>query len=476
MVRSALYRLRTATRSVLRSRGFAIAAILTLSLGIGLSTAVFTVADAVLLRQLPVSDQGRIVSLWGTKPGDPTRYPLSVAKAREFVRRTRTLSRAALMTYEGVWPTPIREGERVSRVNQALVSGNFFDVLGAHPLMGRALERSDDRLGAAPAAVLSYNAWQRRFGARADIIGQRIVPYDTGAALTIVGVMPAGLDFPKGTDVWTAMFASVPESGVQFMALDVIGRLAPRATAANARDELTAFYHRPEMGAMEHTFHGALETLPQAIVGDTKSAMLAVALASALLLVITCLNVANLLVVRGISRTREMAVRAALGGERAALIGQLLIENALLAVAGGAFGFIVAGGAVRAFVAFAPSTLPRLDEIRVDTWALLGAIAITTAAMLLFALAPALLTSRVDGQEALRAGSRQQGSRRSRLLAEGMVATQIALAMLVLSAAGVVARSLIALERVDLPFDPGRMIVADLSMRSDQYSARSSSA
>src|SRR5262249_5335920 len=141
----------------------------------------------------------------GDKSGDPTRFPLSVAKAQEFVRRTRVLSRAALTTYEGVWPTPIREGDHVSRINRALVSGNFFEVLGARPLLGRTFDAGDDRLGAAPAAVLSYIAWQRRFGGRPDIIGQRIVPYDTGAAITIVGVMPPGLDYPRNTDVWTAM-------------------------------------------------------------------------------------------------------------------------------------------------------------------------------------------------------------------------------------------------------------------------------
>jgi predicted permease len=465
----AVHRLRTAARSVVRARGFAVMAVLTLALGIGLSTAVFTVADAVLLRRLPVADQDRVVLLWGTKSGDPIRYPLSVANARAFVRETRAFGRAAVTTYEGVWPTPIREGDHVSRINRALVSGNFFDVLGARPFLGRALDASDDRLGAAPAAVLSFTAWQRRFGARPDIVGQRIVPYDTGAALRIVGVMPPGLDYPKGADLWTAMFASVPESGVQFMSLDVIGRLAPRATAANARDELSAFYRRPEMSAVERTFRGASETLPQAIVGETTPAVLAVAIASGLLLLITCLNVANLLVVRGLSRTREMAVRAALGGSRAVLVAQLLVENAFLALAGGALGFALAAGAVRSFVAFAPPTLPRLGEIRLDTAALLGAITITTLAMSLFAVAPTLLTSRVDAQEALRAGAWKQRSRRSRLLTEGLVAAQVALATLVLSGASVVTRSLIALERVDFPFDPSRMIVADLSMRSDQY-------
>jgi hypothetical protein len=211
MISTAAYRARNAVRSVVRARGFTVTAVLTLALGIGLSTAVFTVADTVLLRRLPVADQDRIALVWGDNASDAGfRNPLSVANARLFARQSRMLSQTALTTYEGVWPTPIRDGDHVSLINRALVSGGFFDVLGAHALLGRALRESDDHLGASPAAVLSYAAWQRRFGGRPDIVGQRMVLYHTGAALTIVGVMPSGLDYPKGTDVWTAMFASEP--------------------------------------------------------------------------------------------------------------------------------------------------------------------------------------------------------------------------------------------------------------------------
>ncbi|HEY9226846.1 MAG TPA: ABC transporter permease [Gemmatimonadaceae bacterium] len=469
MIASTRQHLRSAARSVLRAPGFTIVSVLILALGIGLSTAVFTVADAILLRRLPVADQERVVLLWGEKDGDPIHYPMSVVKARTFVRQSRTLSAVTLTTYEGAWQTSVREGDHVSQINRALVSGNFFEMLGARPVLGRTLRPSDDVFGAAPVAVLSYAAWQRRFGGRRDVVGQRIVQYDDGVSLTIVGVMPPGLDYPKGADVWSAMFASVPDTGLQFMALNVVGRIAPRSTAANARDELTAFYRRPEMAASERTFRGMSQTLPLAIVGETRPALFAFSAAAALLLLITCLNVANLLLVRGLARTREMAMRAALGGSRRMILTQLLTENALLALVGGALGVGFAAAAVRLFVAFAPTQLPRLGEIRLDAMALVGALAITTFAMLFFALAPAMLTSRVDAHEALRAGTRQQGSRRSRLLAEGLVAVQVALAMLVLSAAGLITRSLVSLERADLAFDPSRLSIAELSMRTDQY-------
>jgi predicted permease len=367
-----------------------------------------------------------------------------------------------------VWQQPVREGDRVSLINRSLVSGNFFEMLGARPILGRALQPNDDVRGAAPVAVLSYGAWQRRFGGRRDVVGRRIVAHDDGISMTIVGVMPRGLDYPKGTDIWTAMFASVPEKTVQYMSLHVVGRLAAGATERDAFAELTAFYQRLGTSPIEREFRGVGQALPAAVVGDTRPAVFAFAAAAALLLLITCINVANLLLVRGLARVREMAVRTALGGSRAALVLQLLIENALLAVAGGVVGLGLGAAVLRLFTAFAPAGLPRLDEIRLDASAVAAAFAVTTVAMLLFGLAPAVLTSRVDAQEALRSGGRQ-ANRRSRRVTELLVAGQVALAMMVLSAAGLITRSLMALERADLAFDPSTIVVAELSMRLDQY-------
>src|SRR5215510_12930710 len=180
MKTSATHHIRIAARTMARSPGFAIAAVATLALGIGLSTAVATIANALLLRRLPVRYQDRIVLLWGDKRGDPTRFPLSVANARAFARQTRTLAPAAFTTYEGAWQFPVRDGERVSLINGSLVSGNFFDMLGARPILGRALQPSDDVRGAAGVAVLSYGAWQRRFGGRRDVVGRRILRHDDG--------------------------------------------------------------------------------------------------------------------------------------------------------------------------------------------------------------------------------------------------------------------------------------------------------
>src|SRR5207245_593376 len=328
-----------AFRTLRTSPGFALTAILTLALGIGLATAVFTVADALLLRRLPLRDQDGPVVLWSQAPDRGFDYPFTLDEERQFARRTRSLTQVAFFGYEGAWPRPIRDGERISRLRAALVSGEFFDVLGAQPVLGRALHAGDDVVGAAPVVVLSHGIWQRQFGGDAKVLGRPIVTYGTGV----------------------------------------------------------------------------VHALPGLVLGETRPALIAFAAAAGLLLLITCINVANLLLVRGLARVREIAVRSALGAGQPQVVRQLLAENALLALAGGALGVVVAAAAVRSFVAVAPAGLPRLDEIQLNTSALAGAVGITGVAMLLFGLAPAVITSRVGIEPVLRSGTRQSASRRSGL-------------------------------------------------------------
>src|SRR6266545_3611113 len=196
---------RFALRTLRASPGFALTAILTLALGIGPATAVFTVADALLLRRLPVKDQDRLVVLWGQAPDRAFDYPFTLDEARAFARQTRALAQVAFFAYEGAWPTPIRDGGRISRLRRALVSGEFFDVLGAYPALGRALNAADDVVGAAPVLVLSHGAWQRQFGGDPRVLGRQIVMHHNGVAYTIVGVMPQGLDYPRGADLWAPL-------------------------------------------------------------------------------------------------------------------------------------------------------------------------------------------------------------------------------------------------------------------------------
>jgi putative ABC transport system permease protein len=459
---------RIGIRSLRRTPGFAATAVLTLALGIGLATAIFTVADAFLIRPLPVRDQHRVVVLWGAKrDGRFDKFPLLLEDARDFARRTRSLERVEFFSYGGAVPVPIRDGSRVFRLRAALVSGGFFELLGTRPVLGRALRPEDDVRGAAPVVVLSHAAWRQHFGGNPQIVGQRLVLHASGVAHTIVGVMPQGLDYPRGAEFWRPLMPVLKPLGDHplYAELHVLGRLRPGASATDARAELTNFFRRASAPAWHRDVRSVAHSLTNAILGDVKPVMLAVGAAAGLLLLIACINVANLLLVRGLARVREIAVRSALGAGRGRIVSQLVTESALLAAAGGVLGTGLAALAVRSFVALAPPGIPRLDEVHVNSAAIGGAVVITAVVTLLFALAPAVVTSRVELQDALRAGTRQSGAgRRFRLATEALVVGQIALALLVLSAAGLITRSLMKLQSVDLAFEPSRLLIAELAL------------
>ena len=458
--------IRAATRSVARAPSFSFTVALVLALGLGLSIAVFTVADALLLRRLPMADQYRLVVLQGEmRDHSLDNMPLSLADARTFSRATKTLRDVAFFEYEGSWLTPVGEGNRFVRLQLALVSGNYFSVLGAGPLFGRALLPSDDVPGAAPVAVISYDAWRSLFGDNRDVIGRRLT-LETGVAYTLVGVMPPGLSYPNRTELWAPITPITTVNDSSNAQVDLVGRLAPRASPADAAAELTAFFART---ATRKEVRAVARGLPQAILGNTRPAVLTFAAAAALLLIIACLNVANLVLVRGLSRYRELAVRAALGASRGQIVAHLLVENGLLAVAGGALGIGFALLAVKALIALAPPDVPLLSTVHFEPRLLGGAIALTAGAMSVFGIMPALLASRADAQAALRSGARQSASRRSRIARELLVGAQLALAVLVLAAAALLGRSMIALERAELHFDQSRLLIAELGIRYDKY-------
>ncbi|HKW49228.1 MAG TPA: ABC transporter permease [Gemmatimonadaceae bacterium] len=462
--------IRQAFRGFRGAPAFAATVIAILALGIGLATAVFTVADTVLVRRLPVLDQDRIVVLNGEAPRKGLdNVPLRFDNAREFVRSTRTLARAGLFLYNGAVPVTIRDNGHASRLQVALVSGNYFDVLGARPLLGRAIRPEDDADGAPPLLVLSHHAWEERFGADANVLGRQMFIQQYGRAFTIIGVMPAGLDYPRSTDAWLPVLSVISRgAAAKYLDFDVIGRLASAATLSDARNEITAFFHRAGTDAFFADVHGVARALPALTLGDVRPAIVTFTLAATLLLVITCVNVANLLLVRGLSRVREIAIRTALGASRGRLIAQLLTEDAMLALAGGALGVGVAAVLVHGFVALAPNGTPRLDEIVVNRRMLLFAFAITAIATTLSSIVPALMAATTDVQRALRSDARVSASRGSRLVAEGLVSGQVALAVLVLSAAGLLARSLVRLEHADLAFQGTHMIVAELTLEGEQ--------
>ena len=459
----------TGFRGLRRTPGFAAAAILTLALGIGLSTAVFTIANALLLRRLPVHDQDRIVLLWGeTRDGRFRNFPLDLDDARAFIRESRSLERGAFYGYEGAHAVAARDGDRTINLGQTVTGGDFFAVLGAHPALGRTLAATDDQFGAEPVAVLSYSAWQGQYGGDPRVLGRRFTVHETARTYTIVGVMAEGFDYPRGTDFWVSVFPQYPPDALALRSFDLIGRLAPGATPQAARADLTAHFSRSSEEFLRNV-RGVVHTLPEVAIGETRQALIAFGAAAGLLLLLACANVANLLLVRGIGRAREVAVRSALGASRAQLIAQLLTENGLLALAGGLVGAAVCSSAIRVFVAFVPAGFPRASEIRVDGAALLAAFAITLAATLLFAVVPAVVTSRGDLLRTLGSGVRHSGGRRSRLVTELLAAGQLAIALVVLAAAAVITRSLVALERVNLGLEAPRLLVAQLAFDPYRY-------
>ena len=465
---------RLAARSLFRAPEFAVTAALTLALGIGLSTAVFTVANALLLRKLPVFDQDRLVLLWGeTRDGHSSKIPLALNDVRDFERRSRSLGEMAFFAFRGAVPAPIQANDKVYPIQLGLVSGNFFDVLGSTPVIGRALRPEDDIRGAAPVVVLSYHAWQQRFGGDSTIVGKSVSMVYTGRSYRIVGVMPQGLEYPRGTEVWAPLIAYGSAGGfLEILSgeLNVLGRLRPGASALQARAELTTFFGRSESPVSHRDVRGAAYSLTDTMLGDAKPAILLVTLAAVLLLFITCVNVANLLLVRSLGRVDEFVLRSALGANRGRIVVQLLTESGLLALAGGLLGVALASAAVKAFVALAPSSAPRIDEIGVNGATIIAAVLITAVAMMVSGLGPALFTSRVHGHEAIRSGSRHTGGRRVRSVAEILVVAQIALAAVTLTAAALVTKSFVKLQHVDLSFEPGQLLVATLAMRPDQLS------
>ena len=453
-----------------------ITAALTLALGIGLTTAMFSVANAVLIRPLPLYEQGRVVVLWGrSADGRFDNVPISLPEARNFAAATHTLASTAFIEYEGAWPKPLRQGDRVWRLRVGLVSGNFFSVLGAPAILGRSLQPSDDRIGAAPAIVLSYDVWQREFDRSSNVLGQQLTSPESGVAYTIVGVMSQGLDYPKGVDVWAPVVPAMIKPGTDssLAALDVVGRLRAGIRFGAARDDFGAFLHRSDAAEGEPSLSPIAHSLPSLITGNVRPALLLFSIAAGLLLVLACVNVANLLLIQGLARAQEMAVRAALGASAYRIVGQLMTEAIVLAATGALGGLLISFIAVQAFISIAPPELPRLSEIRVDGVAVGAGVLISALTVLLFGLAPAIVATRTRLQDVFRGSARATtGSRGLRRLTHGLVVLQVALAVVVLSGAGLVARSLVALQRVDFAFNPQHLLIAQLAIPYQKYDSR----
>ena len=466
--------LRLTLRALRRTPTFTATAVLILALGIGTASAMFTVFQSVVVRRLPVQNPDRIVELSGVAKGAARELPITLDPFRRFRQENRTLQSVGGFAHWGAVAAPVTDGDRQLLLRQATVTGNFFQVLGAAPILGRLLRPEDEREygpnatnANALVAVISYDAWRRSFGGDSAVIGRHLRLPDMKWNPTIVGVAPPGLDYPRGAELWTP--------NVYAGGMDLVARLAPRATLDAARADYLAFVKRDpdylKAGLADHIGARA-EPLERMVLGDVKTALITLTTAVAVLLLLACVNIGNLLLLHAAGRTRELAVRRALGAGSAAIVQQLSAESAVLGIGGGVLGFGLAQVLLSVFLRLAPAGLPRLDMVRIAPAPLAIAAAATVLAVLLFSLLPVVSTVRCDLSSQLRADARSgTEGRRLRAVRRTLVASQIALALVLLSGAGLLVRSFARLSGLDMGFATSHLSVLGVSMPWDKWVA-----
>ena len=449
---------RFALRGFRRTPAFTISALLILAIGIGMAVAMFTVYDAVLVQRLPVADQQRIVELYTYQADPKTDYYLLREDLPKVAATSTTMRAIGGVVHWGAPEAPMLDGDRPLVLNRTTVTGNFFDVLGAHAALGRLIRPEDEPEGAPPVIVISYGVWQHQFGGDPDIVGRKLMEPYARKQYEIIGVAPAGLDYPKGVGVWMPMWQ--PNAHTSVVA---VARLSPGASERMAQAEFFGTMTRLYPDRKYEGVHA--QRFAQAIVGDLKPVLLILASAVGLLLLIACVNVGNLLLLRASSRARELSVRRALGASYADIVRQLGIESALLGIVGGVLGLVVASGLVQALLAAAPRELRRADSIAVSGAPMLIALLVTVAAILVFGVIPALVGSRGQLATPLRFDSRAGTETRTRRRArQVLVASQVALALVLLAGAGLLVRSLARLQGLALGYNPEHLSVLSVAI------------
>jgi putative ABC transport system permease protein len=467
---------RYALRMLAKNPGFTAVAVLTLALGIGANTAIFSVVHAVLLKPLPYASSEQLFNVFQAQPqqgvaGTGWSYP-NFIELREQAHSFSVLAGAQQHQL-----TLTTRGEP-SVVNTSVVTPELMALFGGTALAGRTLGPEDGKAGAAPVVVLSEGLWRGSFGAEPHLLGSSITLDQR--SFTVVGIMPASFRFPRlteGEQVWIPvaqdpLFGSwMPQRAGHW--LQVTGRLKPGVSAAEARSELAAIGARLAQAFPTENEGWAIRMVPlqEMIVGNAKSPLLVLLGAVGLVLLIACANIANLLLARATSRSREIAVRTALGAGRARIVRQLLSETAVLGLLGGLAGIALAYGGVQGLSAHLPPSLPRVNEIRVDPLVLGFALLLSALASCAFGLAPALFAANTNLQASLREGGGRSGEPRGRRRARSFLAAgEVALAMVLLVAAGLLLRSFAKLMAVRPGFDVQQVVKADISLPRFQYS------
>ncbi|HJU89295.1 MAG TPA: ABC transporter permease [Gemmatimonadaceae bacterium] len=466
---SLLNDLRYAFRTLRRAPGFALVAILTLALGIGANSGIFSVVSGVLLQPLPFADPDRLVVVWGDHPTighETASYP----DFEDWRRDNTVFTSLAGVTNAGD-NFSVPGGEAV-RVRSARVTVNFFSTLGVTMAHGRGFVPEEERFGTHQVAVISHGLWQRVFGGSPSVVGRTVTM--NGNQFQIIGVAPASMTQPEGAELWTplAFNPANPPPGRRSDFLFVIGRLKPSATIDQAKTEMKAIMSRLAQQYPRTNAQWSADVVPlhEELVGDARPALLIFAGAVGLVLLIACANVANLMLARAAAREREVAIRLAMGAPRGRIVRQLLTESVVLSILGGAAGVLLAVWFVASMQTLQLNQIPRLDEVRVDGLVLLFTFGLSVLTGLLFGLAPALRLTRPELQGALKEGGRGSigGSGVDRIRG-ALVLSQVALALLLLVGAGLLIRSFQRMLEVDPGFNPERLITFQLTMPSRSY-------
>lgn len=474
--------IRYGARVLAKNRSFTIVAVLALALAIGANTAIFSVVNAVLLRALPFNEPDRLVLLWGSKPNQGRlQVPFSLPNFNDVQAQNQTLDGMSAWTLGRFNLTGGNENAEPEQVQYAIVSTNFFSVLGVAPSYGRSFLPEEEKPGASRAILISNDLWVRRFASDPTVVGKSITL--DGQSYEIAGILPSGfnfLSFPKETDVWLPFGLDSFRDrkyarGVS--SLGVIGRLKPGVSAIQAQGELDTIASRLEQQYADINAGWNIKVAPleEQVVKDLRLALLVIFGAVGFVLLIACANVANLQLARVTTRRREIAIRAALGAGRLRLVRQLLVENILLAVLGGGIGLILAVWGVAVLAKFPYSTrslfvpydIPR-EHIGLDGRVLGFTIAVSLLTGIVFGLLPAFQASRPDLNDALKEGGLRAGLQRGRTR-NLLVVAELALSLTLLIGAGLMIRSFVRLQQVDLGFQPDNVLTMDINLPEAKY-------
>jgi predicted permease len=468
--------LRFGARMLLKQPGFSLIALLTLALGIGANTAIFSVVNAVLLRPLPYRESERIVAIQELDK-EGKRVQVTAANFLDWrAQQTTFASLAAVLTRRA----NLALAAGAERVNLAVVSANFFDVFGLHAGRGRLFAEADEQAGHAPVVVVSHSLWQSRFGGADDLVGRNVML--DGKSYTVVGIAPQGFQYPDETEAWLPPLRLAPEMNERmdvtqargFGYLSAVALLKPGVSLAQAAGEMetiTARLRRQYPDTNNSRFNRVV-SLRKHLVGETDTTLWLLFGAVCFVLLIACANVANLSLARAAARQKEMAIRAALGASRGRVMGQLLTESTLLALAGGALGWLLAVWGVELMTELLPQDFPRLREIGLDGRVLGFTLLASVLTGILFGLAPAWQSAKTDVHETLKESARDEaGGRRQRRLRHLLIVAEIALSLVLLAGAGLLLRSFTHLQSVGAGFTPQQVLTARLSPAGVGYRA-----